>query len=469
MTADNLQLPDSLTINAWTGDEAPRSKTSPDAEDWILSSGPPRIRTFLAPPRTADPANWRDPRVGWGLVLPHNPSLSQADEAAAKDAPEPIRALLASRGEIGNPAPVFRYMPGANRVGFLHRDGSDIPVSMAPSGTGPGAIPRYLLLYGSPEQIPWQLQYNLNAVCASGRLTLQGDALENYVQALMSDWSGSSADKNSAVVWAVDHGPADITSLMRRSIAERVASKIASDTDLQSNSRYVDGSQAPATTGMLIAELVAHKPALIVTTSHGQTGPIDNPPLMAQNLGLLVDADHSLLQTEALLSQWQPGGAIWYAHACCSAGSDSQTMFDGLVAKDSPVDQILKGVAKIGARTAPLPEALLGAKQPLRAFVGHVEPTFDWTLQQRFTGQFQTAAIEEALYDKLYQPQPLGLAFRDFYNRLAGIYAEYDTHLRAFNGGAKREAQMLYNLLLARDVQTMVVLGDPTAMLPPLH
>jgi hypothetical protein len=469
MEADELQLPHSLSINAWTGEEAARSKTSSDAEDWILSSGPPRIRTFLAPPKAADPANWRDPRVGWGLVLPNDPSLSPADAAAAKDAPEPIRALIAGRGENGSPAPVFRYIPGANRVGFLHRNGSDIPVSMAPAGTGPGAIPRYLLIYGTPEQIPWQLQYNLNAVCASGRLTLKNKALENYVGALMSDWTGSSANKNSALVWAVDHGSADITNLMRRSIAERVASKIAGDTDLQGKSRYVDGSQTPATAATLVSELAARKPALVVTTSHGQTGPLDNPDLMTQNLGLLVDSDHALLKPEALLAQWEPGGAIWYAHACCSAGSDAKTLFEGLVDKDSPVDQVLKGVAKIGARTAPLPEALLGANQPLRAFVGHVEPTFDWTLQQRFTGQFQTAAIEEALYDKLYQPQPVGLAFRDFYNRLAGLYAEYDTHLRAFNGGAKREAQMLYNLLLARDVQTMVMLGDPTAILPPLH
>jgi hypothetical protein len=469
MRSDELQLPNSLAINAWTGESSNASPTSKDAEDWILSSGPPRIRTFLAPQKAADPGNWRDPRVGWGLVLPNNPALTAEESMAAKDAPEPLRELLAKRGENGNPAPVFRYISGANRVGFLHRNGADIPVSMAPAGTGPGAIPRFLLIYGTPEQIPWQLQYNLNAVCAVGRLTLKGSGLENYVKALLSDWSGSKADKTSAVVWAVDHGPSDITDLMRRSIAERVAAKISSDTDLAGNSTYIDGSKSPATAATLVAALVSRKPALVVTTSHGQTGPLDNIPMMGENLGLLVDAGHELVKPDSLVAQWQPSGAIWYAHACCSAGSDSQTMFDGLVAQGSAVDQILKGVAKVGARTAPLPEALLGAKEPLRAFVGHVEPTFDWTLQQRFTGQFQTAAIEEALYDRLYQPQPLGLAFRDFYNRLAGIYAEYDTHLRAFNGGAKREAQMLYSLLLARDVQTMVTLGDPTAILPPLH
>jgi hypothetical protein len=128
----------------------------------------------------------------------------------------------------------------------------------------------------------------------------------------------------------------------------------------------------------------------------------------------------------------------------------------------------LKGLAKVGAKTSPLPEALLGATKPLRAFIGHVEPTFDWTLQQRFTGQFLTAEIEEALYNRLFQPQPLGLALRNYYNQLAGLYSEYDTHLRAFSGGANRQSQMLCDLLLARDVQSMVLLGDPTVMLTSL-
>jgi hypothetical protein len=465
---EDLQFPTNLKINAWTGEDTAASKPSPESEDWILGNGGPRVRTFLAPPKVADPADWRDRRVGWGLVLPGNSSLSSDDALTAKDAPEPIRALVMDRGENGKPALVFRYLPGPNRVGFLHRDGKDIPVSMAPSGTGPGAIPRYLLIYGSPEQIPWQLQYNLNAVCSVGRLTLSGSGLDNYVGALMTNWKDATANRASAVVWAVDHGASDITNLMRRAVAARVAAKIASDDDLEPNSIYLDGSVMPATAASLIQEIALRKPAVIVTTSHGQTGPLNNVQKMSENLGSLVDQERSLLKSSDLLAQWNPGGAIWYAHACCSAGSDVQSLFNGLVDQGSPVDLVLKGLANVGAKTSPLPEALLGATKPLRAFIGHVEPTFDWTLQQRFTGQFLTAEIEEALYDRLFQPQPLGMAFRNYYNQLAGLYSEYDTHLRAFNGGANRQSQMLCDLLLARDVQSMVLLGDPTVMLTSL-
>lgn len=463
------EWPSRFQINAYTGDAAAESKPGPDAKDWVLRSGPPKLRTFLKPDKPADPSNWRDPRVGWGLVLPQNKSLNASEAASAKDAPVSLQALVADRGNNGAPAPVYRYVGGTSHRGFLQRDGADIPISMAPKGTEPGAIARYLLIYGSPEEIPWDVQYQLNAVCAVGRLTLKGNPLDNYLAALQTGWKSSAAQPDASVVWAVDHGPDDITNLMRLAIAERVVAKIKNDPQLSPKFEYLNGAIAGQTTvASLSGALAKRQPSLVVTTSHGQTGPLDNVQKMRENLGLLVDEDRALLKPDALLQQWQPSGAIWYAHACCSAGSDAQTMFEGLVDKDSPIDQVLKGVATVGARVAPLPEALLGAKEPLRAFIGHVEPTFDWTLRQRFTGQFQTAPIEDALYDRLYQPEPVGLAFRGYYELLGGIYVEYDQELRKFNKGENNESRMLYPLLLARDVQSMVMLGDPTAMLPAL-
>jgi hypothetical protein len=452
--------PSALRINAYTGEPVAPSAPAADADDWTLRKGPPRLRTFLRPAKPADPADWRDPRVGWGLVLPQGKDLADI---------EVLRALVADRGVNGAPAPVFQYMPGPARAGFLHRDGFDIPIAMAPRGTEPGAIPRYLLLYGTPEEIPWEVQYELNAVCAVGRLTLEGAALENYVGALRSGWKDGTAKPDAVVIWSVDHGPDDITNLMRLSIADPIFKKVTGDAQLAPNSQYLDGGiRGNATLEKLQIALSERRPGLIVTTSHGQTGPLDDVNVMRANLGLPVDEDFRLLQPASLLDAWTPSGAIWYAHACCSAGSDAHTLFDGLVEKDSPVDRVLKGVAAVGARVAPLPEALLGHAAPLRAFIGHVEPTFDWTLRHRLVGQFMTAPIEEALYDNLFQPEPLGLAFRVFYERLGGVYAEYDQELRRFNKGENNESRLLYHLLLARDIQSMVLLGDPTAVLPAL-
>jgi hypothetical protein len=455
-------LPSMLRMNAFAGGMPAQGTLGGRSLKWTLRNAPPTIRAFLRATRKADPWVWRDERVGWGLVLPHNPNLSDAELATATDAPEPIQALWRSRSFNGHPAPVLRYFPETGHIGFLRRDGADLPVSQSTYGVGEAAIPRYLLIYARPDQIPWQVQYSLNTTRCVGRLCLEGGQLENYVRALMTDWRGAGADPNAALVWAADHGPQDITALMRQAIAMPVAQRLRGDSEIGPGTSYVDGSLPHGATGaLLIDQLATRKPVFIVTTSHGLTGPIDNPEEMGRQLGLLVDNDFAAVRPAQLLKDWRPGGAIWYAHACCSAGSDERTLFDGLLEPGSPADLILQGVAQCGARVAPLPQALLGAADPLRAFIGHVEPTFNWTLEQPETKQYTTDPLVVALYDELFQPMPVGLALSHVYGQLGGLYVDYETFLRV-----PSHSQMLYRLLVARDIQSTVILGDPTAALP---
>ena len=49
--------------------------------------------------------------------------------------------------------------------------------------------------------------------------------------------------------------------------------------------------------------------------------------------------------------------------------------YTGLV--DDRLNQVLQAVADLGSLIAPLPKILLGAKKPLRAFIGQVELTFN--------------------------------------------------------------------------------------------
>jgi hypothetical protein len=277
------------------------------------------------------------------------------------------------------------------------------------------------------------------------------------------------------VVWAADFDY--MSRLMRNAIAAKVYQEWSNDTTLHDKAVFLDGSANQATNALLTSTLSERKPALVVTTSHGQTGPLSDPALMKSKLGLLIDQDEHSLDPDALLTAWEPDGAIWYAHACCSAGSNSTTLYGCLGQTNSPIclvkpgssiDQVLKGVAGLGALTAPLPRALLGAKKPLRAFIGHVEPTFDWTIRQPDTGQFLTASIRQALYTKIYNEQPVGLAFQEWYKSLGALYLEYEQALDAFNRGDQTVPSILFCQLAARDRQSMVILGDPTATLPRL-
>ena len=459
-------LPSQFQANAWTGDapNAASGLASDGLKAWVLQNSPPTIRTFLKPPAVAEPRDWHDPRVGWGVVLPESPGLNKQQLANGEDAPEPILQLIKDRA-----APVFRYRPDwQHRFRFLrnYADGKDIAIGGSPQGVGPGQLPRYLLIYGTPDQVPWDLQYILNASCAVGRLDLKGNALENYITALRSGWKEIEARSSHAVIWAVNHGGGDITELMRDSIAASVYKKLAADPDIGTNAVFLDGASAIGE--KLVTTLATERPGLVVTTSHGMTGPLGNSTKMRAQLGYLVDQEFIPLQPDNVLAQWQPAGAIWYAHACCSAGSDSKTLFKGLVSSGSEIDQVLEGVAGLGAAVAPFPSALLGSPKPLRAFVGHVEPTFDWTLRDPSNGQTLTDAIQRSLYDELFRPAPLGHALRETYSRLSSLYAAYDANQREFNEGGNTRSAMLGNLLVARDIQSMVILGDPTVMQSPL-
>lgn len=465
-----MSWPTKLRINGWTGTAAAAGPVAPEAGKWAVRRELSRVQSFLKPPPPANPRDWRHPDVGWGLILAQNDAIPPVDLAVAADAPEPIQRLLAARPG----APVFRYR-SETAITHLRRylpSGAhdDVPISGSPIGVGEGALPRYLLIYGSPDHVPWSLQFQLNASAAVGRcvgrLSLTGDGLEHYVTALLDDWKGSGAKIDQPVVWAVDLGADDITSLMRTAIAEPVADRFTQDSDVGAKRLFLDGALGQATRGGLVDALADRRPTFVLTTSHGLTPTSGDDATRRQVLGAPVDQDGEALLAEKLLSAWEPDGAIWYSHACCSAGGEAQTRFKGLVGGE--LEALLVSLAGLGATVARLPEALLGAPKPLRAFVGHVEPTFDWTLEQPDTGHLLTDSTVRALYDNLFSGDPLGFAFRDCHAHVGELLAALDGAIDQLSAQNDTRDRALACQLAARDRQSLVILGDPTVALPPL-
>lgn len=414
---------------------------------------------YLAPKAPPDLADWKDPRVGWGLIIAE--SLGNL--------PGPLKRLVAARS-----APVFHYRPGSAHRYSILRDNArhtDVDITGAARGTGVGELPYYLLIYGGPRDVPWRLQYVLNANRCVGRLPLEGEALENYVSALEQNFTDSPADTYRTVTWSADHGADDITRLMRTQVAYRVHRDLAADTEIGAQAEFLDGAMdvEAGSAARFLHAIRTHRPGLIVTTSHGQTGPASDAQMMQRMLGVPVDQTFHALDVNALTTGWEPGGAVWYCHACCSAGADAPSAFESLFAATDDVGRVLREVAAIGPCVAPLPVALLGAKRPLGAFIGHVEPTFDWTLQNPANGQPLTTGLTRALYPNLYQRSPrttVGHAFREWYLRLGSLAGAWENARQTFDAGDRRTDVLLYYQLAARDVQSTVILGDPAVMLP---
>ena len=461
-------FPDMLASNAWDGTGAPQGRLGKRARAWAVGTSITEVPRWLRP-QPADPRDFSDPRVGWGIILPDDPRVPIEMRGRADDAPEPIRALVASRPE----AKVLRWSPSLGTLAVAdYAAGGHIPLSGAPEGTDLKALPRYLLLCGGPDVLPWGLQYTLNAGRFVGRLHLTGESLENYVSALLDGWRASAARYDQPVVWAADFGGADISALMRTAIAATVAEKLNADTEMP-GTVFLDGASGPATAVVLRDTLASAQPALVVTTSHGMTGPTSDPAAMRRDLGLLVDQARGLVTPQDLLDAWQPDGAIWYAHACCSAGTDRPSAYSSLLEPDSDLPEVLDALADIGPAVAPLPTALLGANRPLRAFIGHVEPTFDWTIRLPWTRQHLTQSTQAALYDGLCSGEPVGYALRRVWAHVGELEKALREATRLVNRGRATATQgltaALYCQLAAQDRGGMVVLGDPVVAmsLPP--
>ena len=471
-----MNFPESISINGWCGQpmkgslsvNAVRWGADPAAIDRTCRRND-KLKWVQRYAPELDLRNWEDERVGWGLVLPDNEHLPIKQRGTANDAPEPIQQLVAHR----NNAPVFRYNPASeeSQIGRYDGDGDYIPFDITGSvrGIGETCLPTYLLIYASPRDIPWNFQYRLNLDLFVGRLDLEGSPLENYVTALIDNWGNSYCDPPSRLIWAVNHGDPDITWLMKGSIAKAIRDKIQSDPDFANSLHEITDSEA--TVEELCKNLKSYCPALIISTSHGMTGPLENRNLMRKQLGLLVDDKHTLLYPDILLNDWQPDGAIWYAHACCSAGCDGEARYQDLVDEESDVGKVLNEVAALGPQSAPLPQALLGDEKPLRAFIGQVEPTFNWTLQAD-TGQVLTSAFCQALYDGMHHKKPMtvGMAFEGLYHNAASYYSRFV----ALQGKAAKENKddmtgAIRAKLIAQDLESLVILGDPTVSVPAIR
>ena len=124
--------------------------------------------------------------------------------------------------------------------------GGDLLTAASPVGTGPQQLPKYLLIYVTPGEVPWHIQYALNPVRCAGRLDLTEDALANYVAALLNNWKDAASSYASPVVWAVDHGGGDITALMRDTVAAPIYQALKEDPDGEMPSAtFIDGTSRP--------------------------------------------------------------------------------------------------------------------------------------------------------------------------------------------------------------------------------
>jgi hypothetical protein len=272
-------------------------------------------------------------------------------------------------------------------------------------------------------------------------------------------WQSCPTDVSAPVVWTVDRGPQDITRLMRSVLSapliEALTGTLAGLNAMNDDAATRDG----------LMQAMAGSPALVVTSSHGAT-PLDLH-LLAEQLGLPVDVEGQTVPLTDLTSSI-PGGSVWFAQACCSAGSAGESSYSGLLKEGTTARLAVDAVASLGSTVAPGPMALLRRDPPVRAVFGHVEPTFDWTLKDGDNNQRLAGDVVAALSSNLHHGQPLGLVLADYREGIGVLTTRWiglSDRLNLQHDQSVLPA-MTRTRLTAWDRQSLVLLGDPTVRIP---
>lgn len=458
-------LPRSVQLNAWPGEPAVGPLVD-NAQVWGARRGLPPGQEPLKFDKPVDPTKWDHDDVGYGILLPDTLETKWSEaKAKGTSAPAPIRELLSARPQTQ----LLYWFPDLGDI-YIRRyydDGtmSDLQIGLTVFGTAKNRLPRYVLIVGGPQKIPWSVQYSLAIRHAVGRLPFDGDDLGPYVSAMLDGeegWATTQTDAAAPVVWTVDHGPDDITRLMRSTLSSPLVKALSGTLP---GLVVIKDSEA---TGSALIKALDAKPALVVTSSHGAT-PLEGGELR-KALGLPMDIAHAAIPVTDLANS-MPGGAVWFAQACCSAGSSAESRFSDLLAAGTTARAVVDAVTSLGSAVAPAPLALLSRERPVRAVFGHVEPTFDWTLRDPETGQRFGGDLVGALSSNLHHGQPIGLILSE-YRAAVGVltnrWVKLSVQLNRDHDNSVLPT-MTRLRLTAWDRQSLVLLGDPTVHLPAIR
>lgn len=420
-------------------------------------------RRFAASEPDFAPEEGVDPKelaqTGWGVIFSANA------DGTVRDA---LKTLLEHRkAQAGDLYREFAggdgYRPGDTKKAFLSRHG-------ASSGwVKPELMPYYLLIAGSPEEIPYAFQYQLDVQHAVGRVWFDTtEEYARYARGVVAAETGT-AKEAKAIFAGVRNTDDPATTLSADELVIPLAAHVQADKAAWSVTPVVG---ADATKSRLLGMLGGTEtPALLFTASHGVGFPSGDTKQLAHQGALLCQdwpgpKQHRgeiprdfYLSAEDIADDANVAGLLSFHFACYGAGTPRLDDYP------RATDQERKAIAP-QAFVAGLPRRLLGhPKGGALAAVGHVDRA--WGCSFRSGNERQLVAFESML-KRLMEGHPVGSAMEAF----NGYFGEMATDLTATLEEAKWAAESaidhlgLVNLWTRHnDARAYAIVGDPAVRL----
>jgi Peptidase family C25 len=414
--------------------------------------------TYLGVVEGVDPLDLG--QAGWGIVFAHgvDPAVRDALKPLIEHRREQASTLNEARFRAYVDADAYR--PGESSADFLVRHG------VAPGQpANPDKMPYYLLVVGSPEDLPYRFQYQLDVVYAVGRLNFDTpEEYARYAQAVIQAEMGPPPEPTLALFGA--RNPDDrATTMSADHLVSPLSASLPQKAPAWSFTTMVgDGQATKANLGELLGG--ARKPTILFSASHGVGFPSGHPQqLTHQGAPLCQDWPGPVqwrsdippdfyFSGDDVSDQSNPSGMIAFFFACYGAGTPKSDDF---------AQQALGAAPQIAphAFVGRLPQRLLAhPKGGALAVVGHIERAWGYSFMWPRVGE-QLETFEGTL-SAVMSGKRLGAAIEYFNDRYAALTTELEDEKDNIRYGAIPDAASISGLWTAKnDARNYVILGDP--------
>jgi hypothetical protein len=408
---------------------------------------------------------------GWGIIIGAPGSLTPQIEEA-------LKPLLDLRKDQTEHFQVYKegqgYVAGWTASKFLAaQDGARLA-----DPANPEKVPYYLLIVGSPEQVPYSFQYQLDVQYAVGRIDFGDDldAYANYARNVARVETGGTRPAPNAVFFGVANPDDRATRLS----TDRLLRPLYESLKTRYPRWHMDLTQADEATKANLLGLMRRPepPSLLFTASHGIEFPADDPKKrQVPHQGALLCQDWPgpnawrreipqdfYLAGDDLTDEANMLGLIAFFFACYGAGTPRYDEFSKQAFKE-------RGAITEHPFMAALPRAMLGLSNGALAVIGHIERT--WSVSFLGTRQDEQITVFESAVAHLLEGHPVGSALEYFNSRHAALSTQLtmvlETEGRAdlsFGDAAPDPYEIAAMWTANNDARGYVIVGDPAAHLP---
>ena len=398
--------------------------------------------------------------VGWSFLV-------SAKDPRRTDIERILRPLAQHRGLAPEARPLYFTGEGEADWGTWLQDAY---YGLALEGT---PVPRYVLMVGEPDHLPFKLQSLLATVACVGRVSFERlDELEQYVQKLIRlETAAEPVVERQVLLFGPDEDiSSDPTFYSRRYMVEPLAARVRDE--LRFNVASLVG--ADATKQGLVSMLHGAQPALVYTASHGLAPGGKDAAQQARYNGAICCAGGASTMKALFSADDVPDdepfleGSVFFQFACFGYGTPAQ----------SDYNHWIRGVPRQYAEAdflAALPRRLLAHPRGPIAYIGHLDLAFLHGFadpNERPTAERWSNRIQPYVQavDQLLGVQPSGLAMEgmskrlNVANQLLMVY--YDRQRRGtLEVTPESNRRLVDHWIFRSDAQNYMVFGDPAARL----